>query len=442
MARQPQPIAREPGTRATPPVETEGAGFGTFESLKIRNFRLLLIGTTLSNAGQWIQQVTLGWLVYDMTGSGTMLGTINLVRSFATVGLAPVTGVLIDRFARRTLMILINTWLLAISVALGLVLLMGHRELWYLFLFTFCGGVAQTLDMPLRQTVVFTLVPRALAPNALALVQTGWGLMRSLGPAVGGFLILWFGPGGNFLVQGIAYGLVALNILRIQFPPQQTFAVSRGPFLQNLKEGLRYVAHERVTRTFLVMGWILPLFIIPNFSALAPIYAKDAFEGGPEVLGLLTGSVGVGGILGGLVAASLGSVDRRGLVQVGAMLLLCASLVGFAFSPHLAPAMLFFGLAGFFELIFITGNQALLQLSIPDELRGRITSITSLSAGLMPLGALFAGVSADLIGPRSTTIILCGAAAAIAVSILAFVPLVRNYRLSRAIRTRAVAPGA
>src|SRR5262245_45600088 len=200
-------MARLEATPVTRPAA--GGKLGTFASLRVRNFRLLLIGTTLSNAGQWIQQVTLGWLVYDLTGSGAMLGAINLVRSVATIGLAPVAGVAIDRFSRRTLMLAVNAWLLVISLVLGIVLLSGPARIWYLFAFTFLGGMAQAVDMPLRQTLVFALVPRALAPNALALVQTGWAVMRSLGPALGGFLILWFGPGGNFLIQAIAYALIA-----------------------------------------------------------------------------------------------------------------------------------------------------------------------------------------------------------------------------------------
>jgi MFS family permease len=199
---------------------------GTFAALRRRDFRLLLIGTTLSNAAQWIQQVTLGWLVYDLTGSGTALGTINLVRSVAALGLAPVAGTAIDRVGRRRLMLTTNAWLFTITVVLGSLLLLGLIEVWYLFVFAFLGGVAQTFDMPLRQTVVFDLVPRALAPNAVALVQTGWSLMRSLGPALGGALILWFGPGGNFVVQAGAYALIALNVLRIHFPPAR--AIGRG----------------------------------------------------------------------------------------------------------------------------------------------------------------------------------------------------------------------
>lgn len=415
-----------------PIAATVPARIGTFDSLKIRNFRLLLVGTTLSNAGQWIQQVTLGWLIFDMTGSGTALGTINLMRSISTVGLAPFSGAVIDRFPRRNLMIATNTWLLTISLGMSAVLFAGAERPWQLYVFALLGGLAQVIDMPLRQTIVFVLVPRHLAANALALVQTAWSVMRSLGPIIGGLLILWFGAGGNFLLQATAYGLIAFNTLRIQFPPHQAPA-TRRPVLQNIKDGLAYVAADRVTRTFMIMGWIMPLLIIPNFMALPPIYARNVFGGGPQVLGLLLSAVGVGGILGGLFTASLGRFERRGLVQLIALVCVSLSLIGFALSRSLLAAFPLLMLAGCFENIFLTGNQTMLQLSIPDQLRGRVTSLTSLSAGLSPVGAMFAGAGSDVVGPQEVTIILSALAIAVAVLVFLFVPLVRNYRISGAI---------
>lgn len=423
----------QPSAHTSQPPEDPipGDPNSTFASLRLRNFRLLLAGTTLSNAGQWIQQVTLSWLVYDLTGSGAMLGVINLVRSVATLGLAPVAGVAIDRFPRRTLMLAINAWLFIISLSLGIALLTGHSALIYLFVFTFLGGAAQAVDLPLRQTAVFTLVPRALAPNAVALIQTGWAVMRSLGPGIGGFLILWFGPGGNFLVQAGAYALIALTTVRIAFPPSRPRG-QQAAMGRNLREGIAYVARTPGTRAFVLMGWVLPLFIIPNFSALPPIYAKDIFGGGPETLGLLLSAVGVGGIVGGLVTASLGRVERRGLVQLVALALTAASLIAFAYSTTLWLALPLLACSGFFEMLYLTTNQTLLQLSIPEDLRGRVTSIVSLNAGLSPLGGFVAGLGADLVGPRTITLILCSIAALIALAAYCFSPTIRDYRLSRA----------
>lgn len=425
-----------PGTApVTTPVTTPVTGPvrapGNFAVLRQRNFAWFLTGTTLSNSGQWIQQVTLSWLIYELTGSGAMLGTLNLVRSLATLGLAPFAGVAIDRFSRRRLMLSTNSWLFTISAIFGTVIYFNPTLIWPLFAFSFLGGMASAVDMPLRQTVVFSLVSRRDAPSAVALVQTGWAVMRSIGPALGGFLILWLGPHGNFYVQAGAYGLVALTILKLNFPPDRS-SLKPGGARGNLIEGLRYVIQERTTRAFVLMGWVLPLLIIPSFSALPPIYAKDIFGGGPDTLGALLSAVGIGGIAGGFVTTALGRVERRGLIQLAALLLLSFSLVAFALSAHFWMALLFLAAAGFFEMIYLTTNQTLLQLSIPDELRGRVTGVVSLNMGLMPIGALVAGVGADWVGPQMVTIVLSGIAGLVAVGVFFFSPIVRAYRLSTA----------
>ena len=418
-----------PDGKSTAPAEK----VGPFAPLFIRNFRLLLTGTVLSNAGQWIQQITLSWLVYKLTGSGTMLGSINGLRSVASLGMIPVAGVLIDRLNRRTLMLMTNGWLFTITLSLGLVLLFGRPHTWYLFVFAFLGGLAQTIDQNNRQVVIFDLVPRAATPSAVSIIQTGWALMRSFGPGIGGFLILWVGPGGNFLVQAGAYALIALNIIQIKFPARKFEAVRNSP-LQNIREGISYIARQRTTRTFMMMGFILPLFIIPIFTILPPIYAVDVFHGGPEVLGFLLSSVGVGGIAGGVVITLLGHVERRGLIQLASLFLTSLSLIGFAFSKTLPIALTFLALSGFFEMIFLTTNQTLLQLSIPDNLRGRVTSVINLNAALSPLGGLMAGVGSDLLGgPKMITLALGGMGAVIAVCVFLGSSTVRNYRLSQAI---------
>jgi len=406
---------------------------GPLASFRIRNFRFLITGTTLSNAAQWIQQVTLNWLVYDMTGSGTILGSINLVRAVATLGIIPIAGLLIDRLNRKMLMMMTNGWLFIITFVLGLLLILGQAHISFIFVFVFLGGLSQAVDMSLRQVVIFDLVPREYTPNAVALVQTGWGLMRSIGPAIGGYLILFIGAGGNFLVQASAYVLIAFSIMQIQFPVKKQGNVPSSP-LRNIKEGLQYAIKQRVTRTFMMMGWILPLFIIPNFVALPAIYAKDVFHGGPGTLGILLASIGLGSFIGGLFTASLGRFERRGLLQLVALFLLCLSLIGFAFSTELWQALGLLAISGFFEMIFLTTNQTLLQLSIPDHIRGRVTSVVNLNSALSPLGSFLAGVGSDLMGgPKWVTVILCGIAAGIAILVLIFSKTVRDYNLSREI---------
>lgn len=379
-------------------------------SLRIPNFRLLLTGSVISNAAQWIQSITLSWLVYDMTGSGTILGTINLVRAAASVSMIPVAGLLVDRLNRKRLITIENAWLFVITFTIGMLILLGQHNIAFLFIFAFMGGMVQTVDQTLRQVLIFDLVPRSVAPNAVALIQTGWSMMRVVGPSLGGFFILWFGPGGNFLIQSAAYILIAITILQIKFPPQKSPDIVHGSPLQNIRDGIQHVAREHMTRTFMLMGVIMPLLTIPIFSILPPIYAVKVFgDGSGRVLGFLLASTGAGGIIGGVVAASLGKFEHRGRLQLLSLLLLSLALIAFAFTTILPLAFLCMGLAGFFEMIFLVTNQTLLQLSIPDHLRGRVTAVVSLSSALSPLGGLLAGVGSDALGgPKLITVIMAG----------------------------------
>ena len=406
---------------------------GPFTSLRIPNFRLLLTGHILNQAGGWIQQMTVNWLVYSLTGSGAILGTISVIRATTSLGMIPISGVLIDRVNHRKIMLISNFWSFSITLGIGLILIFSHASISYLLIFVFLGGLTFTIDQTLRQVVIFDLVPRAITPNALALLITGGALMRSFGPAIGGFLIIWFGPGGNFLVQAGLYILIAITIILLRFPVQKSASVQGSP-IQNIREGLTYIFKTRVTRVFILMGFILPLFTIPIVTILPPIYAVKVFHGGADVLGILLASIGIGGAVGGVVTASLSRVERRGLVQLFSLFLLSLSLIALAFSTELWVALLFLALSGFFEAIFLTTNQTLLQLSIPDELRGRVTSVIYLTAGLTPIGGLVAGFGSDLLGgPKMITIILAGIAASIAIIVFFVSPTVRNYRLSQGI---------
>ncbi|MGC9348440.1 MAG: MFS transporter [Anaerolineae bacterium] len=408
---------------------------GMFAILRLSSFAWFLTGSTLINGAYWIQGVTLSWLVYDLTSSGAMLGTLSLVGSLATLGLATIAGVAIDRLPWRGLLYATSIWQFIICLGFGLLLLGDLNVVWPLLLYSFLGGVGRAVSIPLRQTVLFSIVPRSLSPSAVALVQTGWAIMRSVGPAIGGFLILWFGPSGNFFVQAVAYALVTLTILKLELPREKP-TVDRSGTGGGFCEGWTYAISEPMTRTFILMGWVLPLFIIPNFGALPPIYAKDVFEGGPDTLGILLSAVGVGGIVGGFVTASLGNLERRGLLQLAALLCLGLSFTGFALSSALWMGIIFMALAGFCEMIYLTTNQTLLQLSIPDALRGRVTGIVSLNSGLMPVGAYIAGIGADLVGPRAMTLMFSGIIVAIAVIVYFASPVVREYRLSQATEGR------
>ncbi len=425
------PSSREPDGHPAPISEAATrTRIGTFHALGLRDFRLLWIGTLFASAGQWIQQATLSWVVYDLTGSGTLLGAIGLMRAIPMLSLIPLAGVAADCMNRRLLMLSSQVGMLGLALGLGVGMAVGKVEIWHLFLFTFLAGVAQAFNQPVRQTIVFDLVPRHAVPNAVALSSAGFNLTRAIGPSIAGFLIAWYGPAGNFFIQSAAYLGVVISVLLIAFPPNRR-ADQGASVLRNLAEGFAYVAKNPITRVLVMLGTVPPLLLIPSFMYLTPIFAKDIFNSGPEGLGLLLSSVGVGGVIGALTTASLGSFDRRGLLQLGALFGLALSVLAFSFSTSMQTALPALLCAGFFEMIYMSTNQTILQLSVPDQMRGRVTSILMLNMAMMPVGGTVAGTGADLIGAPGAVRLLSLAAILVGGTIAIFVPRMRDLRLSR-----------
>jgi MFS family permease len=403
---------------------------GTFHALQFRDFRLLWIGTLFASSGQWIQQATLSWLVYELTGSGALLGSIGLMRAVPLLLLTPFAGVAADRLNRRNLMLSSQIAMFVLALALGVGLAINKVGIWHLFAFTFLAGIAQTFNQPVRQTVVFDLVPRHALPNAVAISSAGFNLTRALGPSIAGFLIAGFGPAGNFFIQSAAYLGVVISVAMIVFPNKARSDLGQS-ILSNLADGFRFVARSPLTRLLVIMGIVPPMLLIPAFMSLMPIFAKDIYHSGPTGLGLLLSSIGAGGVVGALFTASLGGMDRRGLLQIFALLGMSVSVLGFAFTTSMYTALPMLVVTGFCEMVYMSTNQTILQLSLPDEMRGRVTSIMMLNMALMPLGGLVAGISADMFGAPRTVATLSSIAILLALAILMFVPRLRNLRLNR-----------
>ena len=414
-------------------ADTPALRTGATASLHIASFRWLWLGTVFSSIGQWMQQVVIGWVVYDITGSGTILGGVNGIRSVAMLGLGPFAGVIVDRVDIKRLMLAVSLFLMILSAGMGLLLEFDLMEVWHLFLFMFIFGVAQVLDNPLRATLTFLLVPRELAPNALALNTAAMSSTRALGPGAGGMLLPLIGASGTFFAQAGSYMFATLTRYMIKFPPREVPA-DRGSVFANLREGAVFVVRSRYTRAFMLMGFIPPLLLIPIFTALLPIYTKDVYGSGSSVLGFLVAAIGLGGLTGALFGASLGSFDRRGLLQLIALLGFSAALFAFSYTTQVWQGLLLMYLTGFAEQAYLLTNMTMLQLTIPNALRGRVSSLMMLGFGLMPLGALVAGVGSDLIGPQSITRIMAGAAGAVGLLLLFVAPVVRNARLSHMLR--------
>lgn len=366
----------------------------TFSSLRHREYRLLWIGTLFSSSGQWIQQVSIGWLTYHVTGSPFLLGTVNGFRSLPLLILGPFGGVAADRMDRRRLMLSTQLFLMTVTAVFATVVGTGRAHVWNIILFSLLTGVAWAFNMPVRNSIVPLLVPRSDLMNAVALNSAGFNITRVVGPSVAGLLIAAVGIAGNFYLQSIAYMGVAAMVWQMQFPPSAP-AARDVSVTRNLMEGARYVWRHPTLRAQMSLA-LVPVVVAMPYVSLMPVFAKDVLHLGPGGFGVLMSAAGVGAVAGTLTIATLGNVQRKGLLLFVALLGLGVSLVLFSQSRSFPLSIALLVLVGGFQMTYMTTNQTLLQVTTPDEFRGRVMGIYMLNQGLLPLGSLFAGAAADI----------------------------------------------
>jgi len=428
-------VAAPPIATDAPPAEARTT-IGTFQAFSIRNFQLLWSGMMFTSIALWVQMTTIGWVAYDITGSGALLGSMNTMRLVPAIFVAPVAGVVADRIPRLTIVTSSQVVLLACTTVLGLILLSGSIHIWHLFAFTLVAGCAQTFNQPARQTLVFDVVPRHLAPNAIALSNMAMSFSRAFGPMVGGALIVWLGAANNFFMQSIVYVVVIAITLMITIPRKpKTETTRRTAIHKEMLEGYKFALGDRRVRVLLMMSVVAPLFLVPVFFGIMPIFAKQAFHTEASGLGILLAGVGVGGFFGGLLTASLSNIDRRGLMQIIALVVFSLALIGFSLVAGLfgsiVLALPFLFLAGAAESLYMTTNQTVIQLLAPDHMRGRLASVLQIGPLVWPIGSLCAGIASDHINIAIVGVVFSAAALAFAIGLVLLSPHVRQMRLSQ-----------
>ncbi len=402
----------------------------TLAPLRHSDFRRLWAGTFFATAGQWIQQATLGWVVYEITKSPSVLGAVIGVRAIPMFVLAPISGYVADRYDRRRALALSQFLMVVISLVLAALLGYGAVEVWHLFAFSLLSGVGAVFDRTLRNTLVFGSVPRNEVANAVALNSIAFSVTRAVGPAVAGFLIASVGAAWNFSIQGLLYVGVCLAVLSVSAPVASAAPKRRGTAWGDIKEGVRFAMNDPVARVTFVTGLVPPLLLIPAFSALMPIFAADIYNAGPEGLGLMLSAVGVGGIIGGVAAAWTTRYDRTGLVQTLALVVFGASLLCFALSPTIELAVVWLALAGIAEMVHFTIHVTTLQMCAPEHMRGRMASLLPLFPAFISVGALLAGVLADLLPVEIVVIVLVAIALTVVGTAWVRSSALRNVTLS------------
>jgi MFS family permease len=368
----------------------------TFESFSIPDFRWLFISNSTFFLAMGGQMLVRPYLAYQLTDSPLALGIVTVSMAIPMLVLSPFGGVLADKIERRNLIAGAQCAATVGEAAVLLLLVLGLLEYWHLVLSTFALGCTFPLSMPARQAIVMNLVGKRGLGNAVALNMGIQNVTRVVGPALAGFMIPQIGVQGAYGVNIGLYLLAVLSVLRIpRFdPPSEARSV---PIRESLIGGFRYVGENRLVLVLLLYG-LVPMFLATPFQSLLVIFTEDVWHTGPQGLGILNASIGIGGVAGSIFVAARAPGEGRLRVMAFSALCFGGLLAAAAFSPWFLPAVLLVFLGHGFSTAFGTLNNTAIQLLIPDSVRGRISSFLMMSFSVPMLGTLPVSAAAEAFG--------------------------------------------
>ncbi|GAB4477473.1 MAG: MFS transporter [Anaerolineales bacterium] len=389
---------------AIPPKQRGSRWGGTFAALRHPNYRLWFYGQLVSLIGTWMQTTAQGFLVYELTASPAYLGYVGFAAGVPTWLFTLYGGLVADRMSRRMMLILTQSFMMLLAAILAFLTFSGTVQAWHIILLAFLLGTANAFDAPARLAFVLELVPREDLTNAVALNSTMFNAATAVGPAVAGMAYAAFGPAWCFTINAISFiaVIVALALMRLKPLPK---TIHRGRALDDIRQGVHFVRSDAVVRA-LVLYLAAVAFLGMGFVTLIPAWAVKVLGGDATTNGWLQSARGVGAMIGALLTASLAQRAMRGkLITIGTFAFPLA-LFCFALIHWLPLSLIALVIIGLSLMIYMNNSNSMVQTQTPDELRGRVLSIYSLSFfGLMPLGSLFAGALAARIGEPQTVMI-------------------------------------
>jgi MFS family permease len=373
----------------------------TLRALRHRNFQLFFGGQLISLIGTWMQSVAQSWLVYRLTGSALLLGSVGFASQIPVFLVAPIGGIVADRYNRHRVVIGSQIASMVLAFILAALTLTGLIQVWHIFVLASLLGVVNAFDIPGRQSFLVDMVGKEDLMNAIALNSSMFNGARIIGPAVAGILVAKIGEGWCFFANAVSYIAVIIGLLMMRVPPRSYRTLAGSP-MAHIIEGFRFVRHTAPMRAILLLLGLVSLVAMP-YTVLMPLFADKILHGGARGLGILMGATGVGALMGALTLATRSGV--RGLGRWVAF-----SCGGFGISLILFSLSRYFWLSaallvpvGFFMMLQMSSSNTLIQAMVPDHLRGRVMAVYSMMfMGMAPFGALFGGALADRLGAPLT----------------------------------------
>lgn len=379
-----------------------------FSALRHRNFLLFWSGAFLSNAGTWMQAVAQGWLVLQLSNSPFWLGVDGFMSTAPGLVFTLVGGVFADVIDRRKLLIYSQIVAGLSALVLGVLVVTAVVQVWMILALSFVTGCCMSIAGPSYLALVFDLVGREDLANAIALNSTQFQLARALGPVAAGVGFKLFGVSGCFFANGVSFAAVVIGLAMVRYddtlnPRAADEALKvRGSFMNELTDGFRYVARDRLVSMLLLMSAVTSLFGAP-YIAMAPVFARDVLHLGETGLAILMGMAGAGALCGALFLAYLGDFRHKGWFVLGGDLGFAVCLIGFSLATNAVVSTVFLFAMGFSVVCAVAVTNTLLQKLVTDEMRGRVMSMFMLAfIGAMPIGNLIAGAASHRFGAPHT----------------------------------------
>jgi MFS family permease len=415
---------------ASAPSNSSSNWKGILRALGHRNFRLFFIGQGVSLIGTWMQQVAMGWLVWELTRKAFKVGMVTFAAQVPSLLLLPLIGVLVDRWNRHRLVIVSQTLAMVQAGVLAALVLLDVITYWQLIGLSVFLGCVNALDLPARQAFLSDMVTnREDLANAIALNSTLFNGARLVGPSLAGLLIALAGEAVCFLLNALSYVAVLVALLSMRIPRREPHAhrpsgPNGGPdgdsggrvpapepharprhILHDLKEGFVYAFGFPPIRALILLIAMVSFLGFP-YTVLMPSFADEVLHGGPLLMGLLTTAAGVGALVGALYLASRPTVLGLAPRIATACSLFGVSLIAFSHSTNVVLSLALLVPTGLGLMVTTAGCNTILQTIVEDDKRGRVMSIFMMAfVGVAPFGSLLAGAMADWIGPPLTVLI-------------------------------------
>jgi len=352
-----------------------------------------------------MQQIAMSWLVYRLTGSALILGVVAFASQIPSFLLSPLAGVMVDRWNRHRILLVTQTLSMLQAFILAFLIFKGLIAVWHIILLGIFLGCVNSLDIPSRQSFIIDMVEKKeILGNAIAINSLMFNVARLLGPTVAGMLIAIVGEGLCFLVNGVSFlaVIICLLMMNINVRPRK---YAKRRVIKELMEGVKYTFGFAPIRYILILLGSISLMGM-SYVVLMPVFANQVLKGGPETLGFLMASVGVGALIGTIFLASQKKMLKLGSIIPVSSTIFSLGLILFSFSRLLWLSLVLLAFTGFGFMVNTAASNTVLQTIVEDDKRGRVMSFYTMAfMGMAPLGSLLAGIFASWIGVTNTLVV-------------------------------------